>query len=101
MKSFVFRILDFSAVGVWLASTVKAINGEDFTGFTFVSGLMTLAGVIHIVIVRIYLPILKDRRDAELHKETLRSQKLINKKQELDIEDEMNEITVYYDEKDK
>ncbi len=101
MKSFVFRILDFSAVGVWLASTVKAIGGEDFTGFTFISGLMTLAGIIHIVVVRTYLPFLKDRREAESHILDMEEQKLINRKHELDIDDEMNEITVYYDEKDK
>ena len=100
MKSFVFRILDFSAVGVWLASTVKAINGEEFTGFTFISALMTLAGVVHIVIVRIYLPMKKDRREAESHILDMEEQKLINKKHELDIDDEINEITVYY-EKDK
>lgn len=100
MRAFIFRALDLSAVGVWFASTVKAINGEDFTGFTFISGLMTLVGILHILIVRIYLPILKDRRDAEIHKENLKSQKLSNKKQELDIEDELNEITVFY-EKDK
>ena len=101
MKSIVFRVLDVSAVGVWIASTAKAISGEDFTGFTFISGLMTLAGIIHIAIVRIYIPIKKDKRESELHKENLRSQILLNKKHELDIEDEMNEITVYYDEKDK
>jgi len=100
MKSFVFRILDFSAVGVWLASTVKAISGDEFTGFTFISGLMTLAGVIHIVIVRIYLPMKKDRREAESHILDMEEQKLINKKHELEIDDEINEITVYY-EKDK
>lgn len=101
MKSFVFRILDFSAVGVWVTSTVKAISGDEFTGFTFISGLMTLAGVMHIVIVRIYLPMKKDRREAESHILDMEEQKLINKKHEIDIDDEINEITVYYDEKDK
>ena len=101
MKSIVFRVLDVSAVGVWIASTAKAISGEDFTGFTFISGLMTLAGIIHIAIVRIYIPIKKDKRESELHKENLKSQILLNRKHELDIEDEINEITVYYDEKDK
>lgn len=100
MRSFVFRVLDVSAVGVWLASTVKAISGEEFTGFTFISGLMTLAGIIHIVIVRIYLPIKKDKRESESHRLDLEAQRLVNKKHELDIEDEMNEITVFY-EKDK
>ncbi len=100
MRSFVFRVLDVSAVGVWLTSTVKAISGEEFTGFTFISGLMTLAGVIHIVIVRIYIPMKKDRREAESHILDMEEQKLINRKHELDIDDEMNEITVFY-EKDK
>ena len=100
MRSFVFRVLDVSAVGVWLTSTVKAISGEEFTGFTFISGLMTLAGVIHIVIVRIYIPMKKDRREAESHILDMEEQKLINRKHELDIDDDMNEITVFY-EKDK
>ena len=101
MKSFVFRILDFSAVGVWVTSTVKALSGQEFTGFTFVSVVMTIAGVIQIVVVRTYLPILKDRREAESHILDMEEQKLINKKHEIDIDDEINEITVYYDEKDK
>jgi hypothetical protein len=100
MRSFVFRVLDVGAVGVWLASTVKAISGETFTGFTFISGLMTLAGLIQIIVVRTYLPMKRDRREAESHILDMEEQRLVNRKHEMDIEDEMNEITVFY-EKDK
>ena len=90
MKTLVYRVLDVSAVGVWLTSTVKAISGEEFTGFTFISGLMTLAGIIHIAIVRIYLPIKKDKRDSESHRLDIEEQKLINRKHELEIDDDIN-----------
>lgn len=94
MLNVLYKIGDFGAFSVWLLSLLNVFEG----GSVFISVTMGFLGVVHLVLVRIYIPYKKNLRDAESHKLDMEEKKLVNKKHKLEIEDEMNEITIQYEE---
>ena len=94
MLSVLYKIGDFGAFGVWLVSTLEAVSG----GSIVISLVMTTLGVAHLVLVKIYIPYKKNLREAEAHLLDMQAQRLVNKKYEMEIEDEFNEITKDYEE---
>ena len=95
MLSVLYKLGDFGAFGVWVVSLVNTVEGNSGGFITLVMGLL---GAAHLLLVRLYIPYKKNLRDAESHKLDIQAQRLVNKKYEMEIEDEFNEITRQHEE---